>query len=177
MVTLNLKLTGRERIEAEGLFKIKTRTTPSTCCVSRCSGDAGNTKKRVGDCWFCGKHWTQRWRLGSPKQAGFFTLMTHARERGIAFTIPFTYYLGLMDAAAAWDLEAEKRGDIVTIDRIKASRGYEIGNVRAISLSENVVKGNRERYLPENVQSILARKRAKLKSAVAWYMQEPDMPF
>lgn len=109
----------------------------------------------------CHKHYQARWRFLNPKQAGYRALRDHAVARGLEFSIPFEYYLAVMDMAASFDPGAEKRGDRVTVDRKDPTIGYRMGNLQLLTLSENVAKGNRERHLPDAVKSILARKRAR----------------
>jgi hypothetical protein len=95
--------------------------------------------------------------MKSPKRSAYSTLRDHAKGRGIKFTISYDYFLGLTDGLGYWSGEG-----VPTIDRVKATRGYEPGNLTVISLNENVRKGNRERHLPEHVQAILERKRARM---------------
>lgn len=165
-------MTGRAKLEAEGLFRLKEKPGPGFCCVAGCKRKHG-PEKRYGKLCLCPAHYMQRWRTLNSRKAGFATLRDHAKARKLPFTIGFDYYLGFMDAAACFDTGAESRGDIVTIDRKDPSRGYEPGNLQVLTLSDNVAKGNRERFLPDYVQSLLCRKRAKVQRE-AWAMQEPD---
>lgn len=116
--------------------------------------------KKVGLCY---AHYMYRWRMQTRKPSAYATLRDHAKARGIPFTLPYDYFLGLCDAVAFWDHEAESRGEWLSFDRVDAAKGYEMGNVRIISYSHNSVKSNRERHLPAHVQSILERKRARAK--------------
>ena len=149
----------RIRILDEGLFDLKKKTIEGSCCVKHCRNPAKNRRKKVGDCWFCDRCWQRRWRNNNPKKSAYRSLKDHAAGRRIEFKLDYYYFLGVMDAAASWDFEAESRGDMVSIDRIDASKGYVHGNIRVVTVSENVAKGNRERYLPDVVQDILRRKR------------------
>lgn len=155
--------TGRERIEEEGLFALKKVLREGRCCVKNCRSEAVSPRKKVGELWFCHGCWQARWRFLSPKRSGFTMLRDHARARRIKFTISYDYYCGMMDAAASVFKEAETRGETVSIDRVKVDKGYEPGNLQVITVSENTVKGNRERFLPEAVQDVLRRKREKLR--------------
>lgn len=101
--------------------------------------------------------------MQSPKRSAFATLRDHAKQRGLEFTLTADYLAGLMDAYAYFDHAAESRGEFPSLDRIDSTRGYVPGNLRVITHSQNVVKGNRERHLPAYVQSILDRKRARAK--------------
>lgn len=148
-------------LHAEGLFEFKKSPAPDKCCVKNCREEAGNKKKKVKDHWFCHRHWQTRYRWKNPKNDAYRRLKDHSKGRNLDFTITLDYFLGMMDCAAAWDREAESRGDIVTIDRINAALGYVPGNIRVISLSLNAAKGNRERHLPDVVQALLQRKRER----------------
>jgi len=161
-----IAMSARAALETEGLFNYKKNPRPETCCVSHCNHPAGSRKKKVGEFWFCHKCWQQRWRLKHPKSSAYRLLKDHALSRGIEFALPYEYFLGMMDAAAAWNPMAETHGEMVTIDRIDATKGYVRGNVRVLSLSANVIKGNKERYLPAHVQAVLARKRVRVADKV-----------
>ena len=143
---------------AEGLFTLKKKPGAGLCLVRGCSKE-GHPKKTG----LCHGHWQYRWRMRSRKKSAYATLRDHATGRGIEFTISLDYFLGLTDAVMFWDHEAESRGEWLTLDRVDATRGYCPGNLRVISLSHNSVKSCRERHLPEHVQSILERKRARAK--------------
>ena len=67
------------------------------------------------------------------------------------------YFRGLVDAFCYF--ECKEKGDYPSIDRVEAHKGYVAGNLRVVEFSKNVSKGNRERHLPEHVQSMLERKR------------------
>lgn len=153
-------MTHRERHIAEGLFELKQKPGPGLCCVKGCRNDAAPKKMSL-----CHRHSQHRWRLKSPKQSAYAALRDHARERRIAFTISFDYFQGLTDAYARYFHEPENRGEVLTIDRVRADRGYEPGNLTVMPHSSNVAKGNRERHLPAYVQSILARKRARVQDS------------
>lgn len=163
-------MTHRERHLAEGLFDLKQKPGSGMCLVLRCRKEAD--PKKVG---LCHCHYQHRWRMRSPKRSAYATLRDHAKARGLAFTISHDYLLGLMDAYAYFDHAAESRGEYPSLDRIKAERGYEPGNIRIITVSQNTAKSNRERHLPAHVQSILDRKRARAKENPALAEeQEPD---
>lgn len=154
---------------AKDLFQLKSRPGPGLCPVKGCRRKLGKKKA------LCDAHHQQLWRARHPKDAAYANLKACAKSRGLTFSLTPDYFAGLTDAYAFFDHAAESRGEVLTIDRIDATKGYEPGNVRVVSLSENVIKGNRERYLPEYVQALLARKRAMSKEA--WQMVEPDEPF
>ena len=104
-------------------------------------------------------HYQQKWRTNNPKQYAFRNLKDSALRRNLEFNLSFDYFRGLADGMQYFDRVCEQRGEVATIDRVDASKGYIEGNVQVISLSENVVKGNKERYLPEYVQALMERRR------------------
>ena len=95
----------------------------------------------------------------------------------MAFTITPDYFKGMTDAYGMFD-EPED-GETLTIDRVDPCKGYEPGNLRVVTLSVNVIKGNRERYLPEHVQDMLRREREKVREEVQEHLdRDPDhVPF
>ena len=148
----------RERHETEGLFTLKITPGAGLCMVRGCRKT--HAPGRVG---LCHAHYQFRWRSRNRKQSAYATLRDHAIARGLAFTVSYDYFLGMLDCIGFWDHEAETRGEWLTLDRVDATLGYEPGNLRVISSPQNTVKSNRERHLPEHVQSVLARKRATAK--------------
>ena len=159
MILSLLPLRGRTKLEVEGHFRLKNEAGPGMCLVAGCKKRHKDPRK-VGTLLLCSRHWQARWRAKNPKQAAFANLRDHSKARGVPFTISFDYFCGLCDAYRYFDQSVETRGEALTLDRVDATRGYEPGNLQIISLSANVVKGNKERWLPENVRAILERKRA-----------------
>lgn len=142
--------------ESEGLFVLKAKPGEGFCCVKGC-----RKEEVTGKTGLCHAHHQYRWRMKSKKPSSYHTLKSHALARGLKFTISYDYFLGICDAVAFFDPECESRGEYPSIDRVDPTRGYEPGNIRVISISSNVTKGNKERFLPAHVQSILERKRAR----------------
>lgn len=121
----------------------------------------------------CHKHYQRWWRHRNPKRSSFNTLRDHAKGRGLEFSISFDYWCGLCDAFGYFDQDPESE-ETLTIDRVDACKGYVPGNLRVLSLSLNVIKGNRERHLPEHVQSMIERNRRMLQPVEA---ESEDCPF
>lgn len=170
-----MALKGRELLEHEGLFTLKKCPGPGMCAVAGCRKKSLTGKR--GCHGLCNRHKQQRWRWKSPKKSAYATLRDHAKARGLTFTISHEYFLGMVDMLSTWDLEAEKRGEELTVDRRKAERGYEPGNLQILTRSANAAKQAREAHLPAVVQAIIARKRAKAQEE-AWKLHgEPDEPF
>ena len=148
----SVAMTHLERHLSEGLFTLKQSPGAGLCMVKGCRKASHHRKQGL-----CHAHWQARWRMKTPKRSAYSTLRDHAKARGLAFTISYDYFLGLTDALGYWSGEG-----VPTIDRVKPERGYEPGNLTVICLSDNVIKGNRERHLPAAVQAILERKRARM---------------
>lgn len=156
MVTLNLKLTSREKLLAEGMFQLKEKPGEGRCCVRGCRD---TVKPRYPGLGLCQKHYMQRWRQQSPRQAAYHTLKTHAAQRGIEFSLSFDYFRCLMDLAGHLYPSPNGFKDQPSVDRVDPTRGYVEGNVTIVTVSANARKGNRERHLPAHVQAMIARKR------------------
>lgn len=154
----------------EGLFQFTKEPREGVCPVRYCTNPSGS--KTVSG--LCSKHNMRRWRKGDPRRAAFSTLRDHAKGRRIKFDLSFEYFCGLTDAYCFYDPEAEDRGDYPSLDRIDATKGYERGNLRVVSISDNSIKGNKERYLPEHVRSMLERKRIAEDDPSTWVCEDPE---
>ncbi len=163
-------MTHRERHESEGLFTLKAKPGPGMCMVSRCRNTmAPNYKFSL-----CHKCYQYRWRMLNPKRSAYTALRDHAVARKLEFSISFDYFTGLCDAHRYFEMTPETKGETLTIDRIDITKGYVVGNLTVVSHSENVIRGNRDRFLPAYVQAILARKRAKAQDSVNPYARDPE---
>ncbi len=139
----------------EGFFDFKRNAGDGLCWVKGCRRSSRHDRS------LCHMHEMRRWRAKYNKTADYCTLRDHARERGIEFKITLDYWKGLTDAFGYY----EKRDDqILSIDRVVASKGYIEGNVRVITLALNAHKGNKEKHLPEHVQNMLERRRGQLQT-------------
>lgn len=160
------------RLLEEGLFEFKKKPGAGFCPVKGCRKDGHKNKMGL-----CHAHHQYRWRMQSPKKSTYATLRDHARGRGIAFTISFEYWQGITDAHRFFAHESVGRADMLTIDRIDATKGYEPGNLTIITMSENGAKGAREKWLPECIQAILNRKRAEVQEPVEEEEEVDKPPF
>ena len=152
-----------KRLLEEGFFKYKKRNPQDCCWVKGCN------KKRKGKTPLCHRHYQQRWRGLNPKKSAYATLRDHAKARRLPFTITLEYWEGLVDGLCFFNHESD---EVMTIDRVDATKGYEKGNLRVVTMSVNVAKGNRERYLPEHVQSMVERKRQEKLSEYEHYLED-----
>lgn len=152
--------TGRDKLLDEGMFELKADPGPGMCCVKGCRKKHID-RKRGGTLFLCSKHYQHRWRQRSPKQSAYHTLKMHAKQRHLEFNLTYDYFCALLDVAGHLFPAPGDFKDKITIDRVEASKGYVMGNLTVKTHSANVAKGNRERFLPENVQDVLRRKREK----------------
>lgn len=169
-----------QKLRESGVFKIKQKIVNGRCAVHGCSND-----NKSGNHPLCQKHHQQRFRACRKTESAFALLRMHARQRGLEFTISAQYFAGLTDAFCMFEHQTAESKEVLTIDRRDASKGYIPGNCTVVTRSANSIKANRERYLPEHVQAILARKRAQTVSKfeelerrmMSKAEREGDMPF
>lgn len=148
------------------------------CPVKGCRNGQGKGKAGL-----CDKHHQFRFRMKHKKPNAYALLRDSAARRGLAFTISYDYFLGLLDGGA-YHLAGACRegdrgagachGDMSTIDRVDPTRGYEPGNLRVVNHSENVAKGNRERHLDPVVRALIARKLARAEAKLGITCGEGD---
>ncbi len=158
MVISLLQQSAREKILSEG-FDLKGNPGAGLCHIKHCRNKHAGPKKKLGEVRFCHRCWQKRWRRRDYKQAAYSTLRDHAIARKIGFTLSFKKFVEITDAAGYWDQDPECEGDRLTVDRREMSGSYSDDNVRVITKSLNSQLGAREKWLPENVKAILARKR------------------
>lgn len=119
------------------------------CLVKRCR----NTKAPNRRVCYC--HHLQAWRLNNPDKAAYRTLKDHAVRRKIRFTLTFSEFLKVAESTGYIDHKGTFADDL-QIDRIDALRGYEYGNIRVISCSENASKGatfDKEAYRQQKISN------------------------
>lgn len=132
-----------KRLLAEAFFNYVLNPVPGVCPVKHCARGSANREA------LCHKHQKKRWRTRHPERSSFRALQDHARTRGIVFTITFADF---MAAAKDFPFHQDKPAhykDYLSIDRIDNKRGYEPGNIQALTVSENAMKGERLEFSPE----------------------------
>lgn len=154
---------------AEGFFEFKRHVGEGRCWVKGC------TRVSRSDRCLCHMHDMRRWRALKNKTADYCTLRDHAKARNIKFIITLDYWRGLVDAFGYYDAPDEDN-ELLSIDRVDPTKGYEEGNMRVVTITRNQWKSNIERYLPEHVQHMLDRRRDAIQTAQKRYldMDEPD---
>lgn len=84
----------------------------------------------------------------NPTSYTYSKLRQSARRRGIPFLLTVLEWERFCEATGY--LELRGRGaEELSVDRIDEKGPYAIWNIQALSVSANVSKGNRARYLPE----------------------------
>jgi len=163
------RLTGRDKLVAESMFILKKTAGPGLCLVAGCKKKHVD-RKRCGGILLCARHYQQRWRAQNPKIAAFRALKDHARSRRIPFTLTFARFKEITDESGYWDQQPETDADRLSVDRIDIAGPYSDDNVRIITKGANSAAGNRERWLPDTVKAILARRRGE-QPKEAWHMR------
>lgn len=85
---------------------------------------------------YCARCRSRRFREKFPLRYVWHNVKHRAKERGHAFKLSFEDF-------SAWAIESSwfdkrgKRAEALSIDRIDPEKGYEVGNLRAVTLSDN----------------------------------------
>jgi len=106
------------------------------CATPAC----GNTSVRFK----CSKCRSREYRSKHPLRAAYINLAHHARERGISFSLTFEHFTQFCQSTGYIELKGRNKNDL-TIDRIIASKGYEDGNIQALTNAQNKKKDIRDR--------------------------------
>ena len=151
----------------EGFFDFKKNAKDGLCWVKGCQ--RASRKDRC----LCHMHEMRRWRAKNKRTADYCTLRDHAKARKIEFGISLDYWRGLTDAFGFYHKKDDD--EVLTIDRVDATKGYVEGNVRVVTVSVNCYKSTRERYLPEHIQHMLERKRDQVQEEYRRHLDmDPD---
>lgn len=125
-------------------WKLRKSPRADQCPVRgcpRCSRGLKNAKSTRAK--LCSRHSMQLWRFENPDRANFTQIKDRATRKEIPFTITFEQYLEVIKDTAYQD----RRGrwlHCYHIDRVDALKGYEPGNLRVITATQNCVKGATE---------------------------------
>lgn len=125
-------------------LQYKKNIRPGRCPVLRCR-NLSVTGKRNGA--LCHKHRHYLWRRNHPELNTYHNVKKHAKSRGIPFQLSFPEFMEVC-TLGSYDF-VNRPGDYgkyPSIDRINPTKGYVVGNIRVITVSENSIKGNRERH-------------------------------
>lgn len=111
-----------------GGTEVRTRCMVSFCRNFRATG------RRI-----CHKCRNRRYRDRNPMRAHFDTLRTHARARGIEFSLTFQQFAQFASESSYLELTGPFRM-CLTVDRIDNTKGYVAGNIQPLTRSANSVK-------------------------------------
>jgi hypothetical protein len=91
---------------------------------------------RQRDCNTCKGRKT---RINNPKRYAFQQVKRSADMRNIPFELTFEEFLEF-DKQTGYVASKGREKESLTIDRIESSKGYEVGNIRAITWQDNCAK-------------------------------------
>ena len=140
-------------MEGDKYFQFKVRKTPGKCPVRYChkhsrSGSGDKPEHRL-----CSRHRQELNRRMDISLYRYHDLKNSARKRGIPFNLTLDEYRGIV-SQQLYITHAGVEKHQLHIDRIDATKGYEVGNIQILTCSENVAKGNRERYAQEKIHGV-----------------------
>ena len=95
----------------------------------------------------CSKCRTRAYKEKYPLKRAYYTLKGRAKERSKVFTLTYEQFEKIA-RESGWSEGRGKEADSLSLDRIDDRKGYEVGNLRAITLSANTTKENRRRFAP-----------------------------
>lgn len=107
------------------------------CKTSRCRNKAAKGRS------ICHKCKSRQLKERHPTTYYFNALRNNARRRGKSFKISLDYFRGFCDGSGYLNGNG-KAANSLSIDRIQQHRGYEPGNIRILTLSQNSARGANE---------------------------------
>lgn len=103
---------------------------PSKCTTSRCRNIPQAGRK------LCAKCRSRAYRKENPFRCKFLDLRNSAKRRGIEFTLCLDDFTDCINVAYQGNIAHKDR---LSVDRIDPKKGYEKGNIRACTVSRNVL--------------------------------------
>lgn len=119
----------------------KRKKNPNKCRTKYCRG---RVSKLTHSPW-CPKCKTRRYKEKHPLKYSYYKLKFRALERGITFNLTFAQYEEFA-ISTGYASERGKTKFSLSIDRIEVDKGYEVGNLQVLTLSENTHKRNNHEY-------------------------------
>ena len=116
------------------------------CITKGCTNDAV-LRRRV-----CYKCFRKNWRERHPIRYLYANLKTNAKRRGKEFLLTFEEFHQFCIDTGYDKLKGTSACDL-SVDRIDSSKGYFKENIRAITVSENSSKCNRDITDPDFIKS------------------------
>jgi hypothetical protein len=139
-------------IQVDQFFRFRSYQVEGVCQVAHC-----RNALRKGRVDLCQRHYMQWWRASNPLRAAYANLRDSARKRKLPFDISFEDFCLMVSGTPYMEEKGTTQG-CYHIDRINACLGYTADNVRVIPMSENIAKGNRERFNYDYRRELLLRK-------------------
>ena len=139
-------------------FTLCKTKKPGCCPVKYCRNKPRDLNTRPNSTQLCGSHAKELWRVKNPVHAAFDKLRTSARTRKIVFTLTLAHFTEVI-APTRYLSESGSERQHLHIDRIQNHLGYEDGNIRVLTCSANVAKGNverRQKYVDAKIRGHVA---------------------
>lgn len=128
-------------IRADEFYQfVSGKKDPSLCCVRGCRKERAKHRK------LCHMHRNRLDRARNPLTYAYDNLRSHAKERGIKFSITKEEF-SLICEATDYIEQKGRDPDSLSLDRIDPNRGYEFENIKVVTISENSSKGSYERWI------------------------------
>lgn len=115
------------------VFKIIPHKDKRYCCAYRCKNPR-SPKDR-----FCGLHRHRYTKAMSPISYVYNSLKSNAKRRNKDFKLTLEEFTKFCEETNYMSKRG-KTGKSASIDRIDNNKGYEVGNIRILTLSENSQK-------------------------------------
>ena len=112
------------------------------CVTKNCRGLGDRNRPR---CCRCAK---RLWREKNPVRDAYLNLKHHAKWRGVGFALSLQEFSDFCESTS-YIQNKGRTGDALAVDRIDGSRGYEVGNIRVLTCSENSRREHAEAYEEE----------------------------
>lgn len=126
------------------MIRLKQTLRPGVCRAYRCTAAPRNIATHPTSTQLCGSCYKAQWRAANPERAAFGTQRDHARARRIPFTLTFEQWWAVVEPSGYMGGRGCLRHQL-HVDRLDPSKGYEVGNIRVITCTENVVRENARR--------------------------------
>lgn len=126
-----------EMVDGKWVLPMKVNPEPHTCSVRHCRRDPRN---KGGLCQTCN---SRIWRANHPVEYAYGNLKSRAKQRGHEFTITLEEFRKLCEGTGLL-ANRGRNGHNLSVDRIENHLGYVPGNLRVLTISQNV----RARFAP-----------------------------
>lgn len=115
------------------MFKICKNKPKHLCPAYRCKNLKGGKKR------FCPKHDARYQKYTNPVSYFYYKLKSNANRRGKVFKLTKSDFKEFCEQTGYLELKGKKKTS-ASIDRIDPAKGYEVGNIQVLTLSENSKK-------------------------------------